>query len=338
MASKRLQAGARGALGAHRSAGEEFEQRAREDRARRQPADPEVLGDVVGLVVQRTGLVDVALHRQEDRLVPEQSGGHAEVTGDPLAQRAAALDGLCRGHRPEERKESERLGGADGVKPVACTLGMDDCALEVGRRVRVALQGDVGHESQPGGQPFVVIEQLEFGDQRLDRRLERGDVDVGLGVPHGDAQLRDPRPRGGAAVARGPRESHGLAGGSGRAQQLAIVLQRAGQLDQDRGTLDVGSQGQRTLQESRGDRRLVAGGRATPRALKARRRAGRQAGRGCLARAELAAEEDSALEVVAEQFVDGGQRWPGAPRAGRRSARAARRACPSISRRTPRRG
>ena len=135
-------------------------------------------------------------------------GRRAAVAGDPLAERVAALDGLCHGHRTEEREESERPGGAHGVEPVACTLGMDDRPLEVGRRVRVAIHGDVAHEPQPGRQPLVVIEQLELGDQRLDRRLEGRRCRVALGVSHGDAQLRQPSARGGAAVARDPRELH----------------------------------------------------------------------------------------------------------------------------------
>ena len=272
----------------------------------------EVLDDVVGLVVQRTGLVDVAAASPASTASNRSSAAVApRWPATPSRSARQRSMRLCRGHRPEEGEESERRGGAHGVQPVACTLGMDDRALEVGRRVLVALHGDVAHEPQPGGQPFVVIERLELGDQRLDRRLERGDVGVGRGVPHGDAQLRDPRPRGGAAVARGPRESHRLAGGSGRAQQLALVLAaRRPARPGSRRALGVGRQGQRALQQSRGGRRLLAGGRATSRAPKARRRAGRQAGVAASPAPSSRRRSDSALEVVAEQFVDGGEARP----------------------------
>ena len=80
------------------------------------------------------------------------------VAGDPVAELVAALDGLWRGQRTEEGEESERRGGAHGVVLVACTLGMEERALVVGRRVRIAIHGDVAHEPQPGREPFVVVE------------------------------------------------------------------------------------------------------------------------------------------------------------------------------------
>ena len=204
------------------------------------------------------------------------------MAGDPVAELVAALDGLWRGQRPEEREESERRGGADGVEPVACTLGMEDCALDVGRRVHIAIHGDVAHEPQPGGEPFVVIEHLELGDQRLDRCLEGGDV-VSLSVC--PMVMLSSASRARVAVRRSPaRESHCLAGGSGPAQQLAVALERAGELDQYRRSLGVGSQGRRALEQPRGGG-FLAGGRATSGACEADRRACGEARRRRLARA-----------------------------------------------------
>ena len=121
------------------------------------------------------------LHRHEDRLEPQQRGRGADGGRRPArAARGSARSPLAAGTGPNSARSPSDAAARDGVQPVACTLGMDDRALEVGRRVRVAIHGDVAHEPQPGGQPFVVIEQLELGDQRLDRRLERGHVGVGL--------------------------------------------------------------------------------------------------------------------------------------------------------------
>ena len=208
------------------------------------------------------------------------------------------------GHRTEEREESERRGGAHGVQPVACTLGVDDRALEVGRRVLVAIHGDVAHEAQPGGQPFVVIELLELGDQRLDRGLERGDVGVGLGVPHGDAQLREPSPRGGTAVAGGPRESHGL-------RAVAVARRSSPWLSSApaRATSTVARSVSDARATARSSSRAAAGSSRTAARRPARTRLAdaraAKCGRGRLACAELATEEHGALEVVAEQFVGG---------------------------------
>ena len=67
----------------------------------------------IGLVVQRAGPVDVAA---ASPAAPPQCrrslGGSApRAAGDPLAQRAAALDGrLAAGTRPEDRDEAEPPG------------------------------------------------------------------------------------------------------------------------------------------------------------------------------------------------------------------------------------
>ena len=126
---------------------------------------------------------------------------------------------------------------------------------------------------------------------------------IALRVSHGDAELRQPSARGGAAVARDPRELHCLAGGSGPAQKLSVALERTGEVDEYRRSLGVGSQGRRALEQPRGGG-FLAGGRATSGAREAGRRSCGHAGRRRLARAELATQDDGALEVVAEQLIE----------------------------------
>ena len=169
------------------------------------------------------------------------------------------------------------------------------------------------------------------------RRVQRGQIGLARRAVHRHAQLHDAGARGGPPVAVRARELQRGGRGCGATLQIPDVVERIGELDEDRRAVCLRSQRQRALQQP-DRRRVVALGGPPAGGAKAARRARREFRGGGLGLAELAPEQDGALEVVAEQLIGDRHRARRPRPAGSRSARAARRAAPSASPRRRRRG
>lgn len=157
-------------------------------------------------------------------------------------------------------------------------------------------------EQQQGGKPVVVAEILELSEDRLRGRFQRGEIGLTLPARERHTQLGDPDTREGQSVAARARKLERQRHVSGAALQIPDPVERVGELDKDRRAICRRSQRQRALEKP--DRRgVVALGCPVPSGAKAGRRTCGKLRGGRLWGAELAPEQDGALEVVAEQLI-----------------------------------